>query len=309
MKQNHKFQSQGTNCAAWFFLPEGEGPFPLVVMAHGLAGIKEMRLDAYAAKFAEHGFACFVFDYRYFGESEGEPRQVLDINKQHQDWAAAVEYARYLKQVDRSKVILWGSSLSGGHVLKMAQELPSIAAVIAQVPHLSGFASIRMNSFSKIILLSVHGMYDKVRAWLGLQPHYVQACSEPDQLGLISAPGESKGYLNLVPEGSRFDSRVSARFVIDVALYSPLRQLQKLTIPTLVQVGTEDLTTPAQPALDVCPGNPNVTLVQYETGHFQPYVEPMFSKVVADQIAFLVNNFGSSSETQQKAVGDVCNAL
>ncbi|MGX9145996.1 hypothetical protein [Mesorhizobium sp. 128a] len=48
-------------------------------MAHGLGGIKEMRLDAFAERFSDAGYACLVFDYRNFGASEGAPRQLLDI--------------------------------------------------------------------------------------------------------------------------------------------------------------------------------------------------------------------------------------
>ena len=63
-------------------------------MAHGLAAVKEMRLDAYAERFAAKGYHVLVFDYRHFGGSEGSPRQLLDIGKQHADWAAAVDYAQ-----------------------------------------------------------------------------------------------------------------------------------------------------------------------------------------------------------------------
>ncbi|MGI5132359.1 hypothetical protein ACQEVB_36525 [Pseudonocardia sp. CA-107938] len=36
-------------------------------MAHGLGGIRQMRLDAYAERFAAAGYACLVSDYRHFG--------------------------------------------------------------------------------------------------------------------------------------------------------------------------------------------------------------------------------------------------
>ncbi len=287
MKKNVKFKSKGTTCAAWLFQPEGDGPFPVVVMAHGLAGIKEMRLGAYAEKFCEAGFTCLVFDYRYFGESDGEPRQLLDISKQHEDWIAAVDYVRQLPQIDPTKVVLWGSSLSGGHVLKIASLIPSVTAVIAQVPHLNGFELLRMSSLSKSLALTLHGIYDKVCSLFGLAPHYILASSEPEKLSLMNAPGESAGYLNLVPDGRDFDSRVSARFALYVSMYSPIRQLRTLKMPVLIQVCTSDLTTPAKPAIDECPKLSNVQLKQYDTGHFQPYVEPMFSVVVADQLAFL----------------------
>ena len=47
------------------------------VMAHGLGGVRQMRLDAFAERFSSAGYRCLVFDYRHFGAGAGEPRQLL----------------------------------------------------------------------------------------------------------------------------------------------------------------------------------------------------------------------------------------
>ena len=57
-------------------------PPPVIVMGHGLGSVRTMRLDAYAERFAAAGYACLLFDYRHFGDSDGQPRQLLDITKQ-----------------------------------------------------------------------------------------------------------------------------------------------------------------------------------------------------------------------------------
>jgi len=88
------FPSQGLELAAWSYLPEGEGPHPIVVMAHGFSGTRELRLDAYAERFQAAGLGALLFDYRHFGASPGEPRQLLDIRRQLEDWAAAIAHAR-----------------------------------------------------------------------------------------------------------------------------------------------------------------------------------------------------------------------
>jgi len=85
----------GERCRAWLYSPEA-AQAPLVLMAHGLGAVKEMRLDAFAERFADAGLAALVFDYRHFGDSTGEPRQLIDIGKQHDDWRAAVAFARGL---------------------------------------------------------------------------------------------------------------------------------------------------------------------------------------------------------------------
>lgn len=286
-REDIRFNSNGLQCAGWFYRAEGGGKRPCIVMAHGLAGIKEMRLDAYAECFAAAGYHVLVFDYRHFGDSQGEPRQLLDIPRQHQDWAAAIAHARGLPEVDAQKVVLWGSSLSGGHVIAIAARDARIAAVIAQVPHLSGIASMRIAGLSAIMTLTFHGLYDLARKFLGMSPHYVLSSAEPGHQALMNAPGESAGYLKLVPEGKHFDRRVAARFALNIGLYSPGRALPKLAIPSLVQVGLNDVTTPAGPAIALCRRAPQATLKKYQAGHFQPYVDPLFRTIIKDQLDFL----------------------
>ena len=166
------FMAQSTKCAGWFYPADLDRPAPCIVMAHGLAGVKEMRLDAYAERFAAQGYHVLVFDYRHFGASEGTPRQVLDIGKQHADWAAAVGYARSLSEVDPSRIVLWGSSLSGGHVMALAEPLRA-AAVIAQIPHADGIASVLALGPKQALKMTGHGLYDAARAALRMTPHYV----------------------------------------------------------------------------------------------------------------------------------------
>ncbi len=102
MRTDVTIPSGNDSLAAWLYLPEGEssGKPPVVVMAHGLGAVKEMRLDAYAERFAAAGYACVVFDYRHFGGSTGEPRQLLDIHRELDDWKAALAWTRSNAEVD-----------------------------------------------------------------------------------------------------------------------------------------------------------------------------------------------------------------
>jgi len=278
-------RSGGQDCAGWLYHADAAEPAATVVMAHGLAAVKEMRLDAYAERFARAGYHVLVFDYRHFGASGGQPRQLLDIRRQHEDWAAAVGYARSLPEVDSAKVALWGTSLAGGHVLALADELQA-AAVIAQVPHVDGPASVAALGPRQVLRLTGHGLLDAGRAVLRRSPHYVPATGEPGTAALMTAP-EAAEYLRLVPPDVQFDQRVAARFALRVGLYTPGRALRRLKAPTLVQVGTRDQTTPPGPAIRAASGNPWVTLSTYEAGHFEPYTGEFFETFLAEQIAFL----------------------
>ena len=58
-------------------------------------------------------------------------------------------------------------------------------------------------------------------------------------------------------------------------------------MPVLVQVCLRDKTTPAKATLKACKNAQSVEVKSYNLGHFEPYVEPSFSTIVADQIVFL----------------------
>jgi cephalosporin-C deacetylase-like acetyl esterase len=94
-------------------------------MAHGFGGQREMRLPAFAEHFAARGLAVPVFDYRCFGASDGMPRNWIDPRRHLADCHAAIEHARSLRDVDGSRLGLWGTSFSGGHVLATAAALTS----------------------------------------------------------------------------------------------------------------------------------------------------------------------------------------
>src|SRR4051812_2014287 len=139
-REDVSFEVDGTRIAAWLYRPDGATS--CVVMAHGWTGVREQRLDAFAERFAAAGLAALVFDYRHFGASEGEPRQLLDIGRQHEDWVAAIAYARTRGDVDPDRIALWGSSFSGGHVVSVAARDRRIAAVVAQVPFADGLGNL-----------------------------------------------------------------------------------------------------------------------------------------------------------------------
>src|SRR2546423_9477479 len=110
------FPSGDSTCAAWLYRPDGDGPHPIVLLAHGFGALRDARLSAYAERFAAAGLAALVFDFRHFGASGGTPRQLLDVPRQLEDYRAAVAFARGLDGIDPEGVVLWGTSFSGGHV-------------------------------------------------------------------------------------------------------------------------------------------------------------------------------------------------
>ena len=288
-KQNIQFISEGLKCAGWFFKASGMDKAPCVILAHGFCGVREMRLGAYAEAFAGAGYHALVFDYRHFGDSEGEPRQILDIKKQHQDWRAAIRFAKGLPGVDSHRIVLWGTSFSGGHVLEIAatDQDPDIAAVISQAPHMNGFATAAATGFLQNIRLGSAAWRDMANMILRRNPYYVPSVGRPGDLAAMTAPDVMEGVKRLYPQGFEPDERVAARIFLSVAFYSPGRLAKRLGVPWLVQVAANDLTTPIKPTIKAAGRAPKGELIVYECGHFDLYVPPHFQQTVGDQIRFL----------------------
>lgn len=281
------FTSSGLRCAAWLYRPEGEGPFPSVILAHGFAGTREIRLDDYARRFAEAGLLCLVFDYRHFGDSEGEPRQLLDIRRQLADWRAAVDYIRSLPDADGKRTALWGTSFGGGHVLTLAAEDPSIAAVISQVPFVDGLAASRSASGRQFLRLGLAALRDEARRITGRKPFLIPVVGLPGDLAAMTTPDAETGYRNLVPEGVDWRNEVAARIFLRVAAYRPINAAGRIRCPVLFCIAEKDRIVPAGATRTAAERAPLGEVRSYPLEHFEIYYGEGFEKAVADQLAFL----------------------
>ena len=287
------FMSHGTECAIRVYRPisTDESPVPVVVMAHGFGAVRALRLYAYAEEFATAGYAVAVFDYRGFGDSAGTPRQLLDIAMQHQDWRAALAHARSLSGVDAENVVAWGTSFAGGHVITIAGQGEPLAAIIAQVPHVSGPAAVRATGLLPSLRVVRKGIRDQLGAWVGRQPVYVNSAGSPGETGVMTTPDAVPGMEALVSESGLEDGdypvTVAARIVLRIGFYSPRRWAAGVRCPALVQIADGDAVTPRHVAEATAARMANPTVRVYSGGHFDPYVEPLFTEVVADQLAFL----------------------
>lgn len=286
-REDVSFTSGADRIGAWLYRPTGGGPSPLLVMAHGLGAVRTMRLDAYGERFSAAGYACLVFDYRNFGDSEGEPRQLLDIGMQLADWTAAVAYARTIEGIDRSRIGLWGTSFGGGHVIATAARVPGIAAAVAQCPFTDGVASVRAINPATVARLTGLALRDVVGALAGRSPVLVPTVGKPGEVAVMTAADAYEGYLRLVPEGVELRNEIAARIALRVLTYRPGRLAAKVRCPILFCVCETDSVAPAGPTLRYAAKAPRGEVKVYPEGHFAIYVDGAFERAVADQIAFL----------------------
>lgn len=282
-----EFHSDGVRCVGYLYRPPAQSDAaPCVVMAHGFSGTQEGSLAANARDFTTAGLVALTFDYRGFGVSDGEPRQVVDIRSQHADWRAAVAFARTLNGVRADRIAVWGSSLSGAHVIAIAVSDPAIAAVVAQMPF-NGFPSrVEGRSGPESRRLLAAAMRDWWAGRMGGPRHYVKAVGRPGEFAVI-ATAEAAGAIDRM-NNSTWRNEVAPGALIDMAVwYRPGRRAHQLRMPVLLSLAERDGETPVQLARPIAMRAPRGELRCYPCSHFEMYNDPVRRIVVSDQISFL----------------------
>jgi pimeloyl-ACP methyl ester carboxylesterase len=289
------FTSSGTSCGAWYLRAETDELTttrgrPCIVMGHGFAATRDAGLLPFAERFAGAGADVLIFDYRGFGTSDGVPRQDVNHRKHRQDYHAAVAAARGLRGVDKSRIVLWGSSYSGGHVVAVAAKDRRIRAVISQGAAMDGLAALRMvqstSGTRKVLTLTLAGLRDLARVLTGRQAHVVPVVGEPGSSAVIVSPGAVAGYEAIM--GPTFRNEMCARGILRLALNRPVAAAGKLRAPILLIVAEQDNVAPVSAVRAVARRAGKLAETEsFDCGHFDIYVGEVFEKSVARQVEFL----------------------
>jgi fermentation-respiration switch protein FrsA (DUF1100 family) len=271
------FDAEGVTLRGWFYpAQDASGRRPTVVMAHGFSAVKEMYLDAFAEVFAAAGLNALVFDNRNFGASDGEPRQEIDPWQQVRDYRHAITYAATLDDVDSTRIGVWGSSYSGGHVLVVGAIDRRVKAVVAQVPLVSGSANVA-ELVRADFRASFREQFDADRAarFAGDPPAMVPVVAEdplapsalptPDSWAWFTETGKTRA--------TAWRNEVTLRTVEMLGEYEPGAYIGRISpTPLLMIVAREDHLTPAHLAIDAYEqARQPKKLVILPSGHFDAY--------------------------------------
>lgn len=281
------FPSDGQRCAAWLTLPDGPGPHPVAVLAHGFGANHTMALRRYEQHFAAAGIGTLAFDYRHLGESEGLPRQRLSLRRHRHDIVAAIDFARTLPGIDGGRVALWGTSLGAMHVLKVAAGRSDLAAVVVQCPIVSGVAAVRRLGLTAMVRMTPAIIDDAIRVGLGRGRRYVPIVGPPGSLAIVTVPGAKDGWNSTVDPGGNFDNRVTAANAVGIAVTSAKRTARNISAPLLVCVSQRETLMDPRHAEDVAHRAPRGQMRHYDGDHFEIYHRPLLDELLIDQTAFL----------------------
>jgi pimeloyl-ACP methyl ester carboxylesterase len=127
------FTRDGRRLAGMLTVPEGASAstqVPAVLLCQGLSGLKNLVLPAVAQKFAAAGLATLAFDYRGYGESEGEPGWVRPSDRL-EDASYAFAFLALWPEANPARLGVYGLSYGGPVAVCLAAREPRIRAVVS----------------------------------------------------------------------------------------------------------------------------------------------------------------------------------
>jgi fermentation-respiration switch protein FrsA (DUF1100 family) len=278
------FLSEGVDCVARVYRPDvapGEAT-PCVVMANGFSLTRDDGLPAFAERFAGEGITALTFDFRHLGGSGGEPRQVIDTNRQRADFGAAVSFARGLEGVDADAVAVWGFSSGGALAIYTVADDHRIAAAIALCPAADTIAylrSIPMRTLNAVNLAILRNM-------LGRQRVHIPVAARPGSIAWFSQPEALPGFDAIRGDHSLWRNEFLPLSFTGATSFRAVRVADRVLCPLFVCIGEEDHVVPRRAAERSAERAPRGERGVYPIDHFSGFLGEGFERVVADQIEF-----------------------
>jgi len=200
---------------------------------------------------------------------------------------SAIAFVRGADGIDPARVALWGSSFGGGLILETASRDHSLSCAIAQVPFADGPAMLGAVPPANAMRLTARALSDIRARRSGSGRVMIPAAGPPGTLAAMTSEDALPGFEAIKGPDSKHQNLVAAAIAVEALKWRPGARAGKIECPLLVQVATNDLDTPPEPAARAAARAPRGELRRYDCGHFDVYLEPWFDRVASDQVDFL----------------------
>ncbi len=267
--------------AAWVLRPDGPAR-SAVLMAHGFSMTRHDGLLPYARALRDAGHLVVVFDHRHLGDSGGERRGRFRAAEQREDWHAVAAWARAEEPEAARRIVLWGFSFSGGHVVRLCTEIPGVEAALVLCPFLDGLARVLATRPTTAAWVLSRAVVDVAGRHVT-----IPVTGPPGARGAMTLPGEAEGFAASASPDSPWRDAISPGVFLTVALHRPHRRAGDVRVPLWVGLGERDITVSAKAVRRLAERAPRGELHAYDVDHFEPFHTDAWRRIAGDQVAFL----------------------
>jgi dipeptidyl aminopeptidase/acylaminoacyl peptidase len=304
------FYSAGERVAGILRLPDdaGQAPYPAIVQGPGWLQLKEAKRNLpYHRAFTDAGFAALVIDFRGFGGSEGDPRDLLPA-RWIEDLENAVTYLSTRDDIDADLIGTFGSgSTGGGNAVILSAIDPRVRCAVSQVPIADGADWLRrMRREHEWFELLDRIDEDRKRRVLTGQGEMVHPREElmvktPQRVAREQSTKVEDGHVQLV----------SLRSAEAIIAYRPIEVASRSR--ALLVIGVED--DPITPTdhctalYDAAP-QPKKLILQRRTSHYAAY-EQYAAEVIPEMVAWFTRHLtaGPIDVRETDATGEIVRTL
>lgn len=250
---------------------------PVIILCHGFCGIREILLPDFAEAFTHAGFSTITFDYRGFGDSDGERGRLVPA-MQIDDIISVVNWTREQPGIDENRIALWGTSFGGCHVFGAAVKTPEIKCIVSQLAFADGEEIVtgKMDSQEKKAFLATLDKMSEKQKSTGKEMFV--------SVNRVLSDPESKSFFEenraLHP---KMDIKIPFLTVKETLNYKPAFYASQVTCPTLVVIaGQDSVNSPEQGrALFSAVGAKEKRLYEESNArHYDIYAGDNFKRVV-----------------------------
>jgi len=277
MKKYVEFYSEGCRIAADLYVPDAAvagQSLPAVILCHGFAGIRTILLPPYAEELSRNGFAALLFDYRGFGDSDGERGRLVPA-EQRVDIRNAITFMQTLDEVDPERIGLWGTSFGGANAICTAALDKRVKCLSVQITFGSGerMVGAGMSDEEK---RKLHATLEK--AW---QRAVVRNKSMMLAMEQILTDDDSKAfYEKTVAEHPEFKTKLPLTTIRESLEYRPEECLASVRVPVMFIGATDDIVCPVAEthALHEKAYEPKAVLIIEGARHYDVYEGEFFKQ-------------------------------
>ncbi|KAJ5727656.1 alpha/beta fold family hydrolase [Penicillium malachiteum] len=275
------------------FAPEHDSPHPrpVIIMGHGIGAIKAAGLAPFASAFASQGYYATTFDYLHFGESDGQPRNLLSISSELQDFRDVIAWARQQPdQFDSQRIVVWGSSFGGMHTTALIASDHGLAGAIAQCPCVDSHAASNMQPLSKSLRITGIALSDWAGSFFGKEPVYINLTGDGlpgSSIARMEGSDVIEGWARISPSDVDFPNIITARSLLQFPVNCPVLDVKNSRKPYLVVLPTWDNPAPLEAAEAAVKNAPFGEGLRVPGGHFDLDAGGIsFDANISGQLAF-----------------------
>lgn len=262
-----------------YFAKESKKKNKTILMCHGFAGIQDLFFPKYAERFSEEGFDVVTFDYNGFGESQGDT-EIIPSN-QIQDILNVILYLERGEEFQGNKLFLWGTSLGGLYVLKVAGLHRNISGVYAQITFANGLRNNTLGLDEEGIEKYIHQIenikYKEVRDHKKLLLPLKKLLSDEQSKDFLER------YHDIFPE--LMATKLSLSTIKYINELSVDHELASIQIPVLLGKAKNDkVNSPEEMNFIYNQLTSNKKLLEFPCGHYEIYEGEIFEEAIQEQI-------------------------